>query len=540
MSSTSDSQSELLANEELVAYLDGELPPEESRRVEERLANDADYRQQLRDLDQAWEALDALPATQVDDHFARTTIEMVTVAAQRDVTERTAQVSAKNRRRAAWWIAAAVAVAALGFAATRWLLPDPNEVLIANLPVIQQLDVLSQVDNVEFLRTLAAQVPSEKLAPDPVAIDRELEAWNTVSESSPSERRQWLADLPPAQKATLAERANRYSELAKNPERQQQLRHLEQAIRKADDAEVLQPTLLAYGSWLADRPAGEQEDLRVRPAAERIELIKRYVREDQERALRHLSPEDAGKLRSAVFAAYENRRDDFERAMRRRERDVDPRLEGPEWRRAWLVVLWDLLWNDDKDDERERQLIAALSAEQQEYWRSLPERGRHNRREQLVQWIRESMRPRWGPEELEKFFTETLNNPQRERLLTLPQEQMQAQLERMYLAHTLGVQDAAEWLNEFGPGAGLPPGPPPGRGGPGRGRDGRWRDRDRRDNDDRRGAPDGRDDRRDESDGERSGERRDGRRPPPDNAANRQPPPDNAPPPRPDTPPPGD
>ena len=41
--------------EELVAYLDGELSPDECRQVEERLASDADYREQLRELDQALE-----------------------------------------------------------------------------------------------------------------------------------------------------------------------------------------------------------------------------------------------------------------------------------------------------------------------------------------------------------------------------------------------------------------------------------------------------------------------------------------------------
>ena len=45
--------------------------------------------QQLRDLDQAWEALDALPATSPGDDFARTTIEMVTLAAQEDQQQRT-------------------------------------------------------------------------------------------------------------------------------------------------------------------------------------------------------------------------------------------------------------------------------------------------------------------------------------------------------------------------------------------------------------------------------------------------------------------
>ena len=74
--------------DELVAYLDGELSADECRRVERRLASDADYRRRLTELEQAWSALEALPPTMVDDDFARTTIEMVAVAAERDVSER--------------------------------------------------------------------------------------------------------------------------------------------------------------------------------------------------------------------------------------------------------------------------------------------------------------------------------------------------------------------------------------------------------------------------------------------------------------------
>jgi hypothetical protein len=522
MSPTSDSQSDLLANEELVAYLDGELAPEESRRVEERLANDAEYRQQLRDLDQAWEALDALPATQVDDDFARTTIEMVTVAAQRDAAQRTAQVASSNRSRTAWWIAAAAAMAALGFAVTRIFLPNPNETLIANLPVIQQFDVLSQIDDVEFLRKLGTAVAFEKLAPDPVSIDRERANWTTLSESSAEARRQWVHELPPNEKANLAERAERFHELEKKPETQPELarlQQLERTIRTADDAEQLQRTLLAYGSWLAERPTGEQEDLRVLPADERIRLIQRYVRDDEEDALRHLSDEEATKVRNEMLAIYEDRKSEFERANRRRDDDNQLWLDSPPLRRAWMVVLW-ALRDDDRDDETKtaQRLISQLSSEQQEYWKHLPRRGRRNQREQLGLWIRDAMRPRWDPQELEEFFTsKKLDSNQKERLLALPNDQMQAQLERLYIADVLGLRGAEEWLGEFGPGAGFPPGPPPGRDGRGRPREGRSRDRD-------------------DSDRERSGER-DERRPPRNEGPEREPPPGNPPPPRPDGPP---
>ena len=48
--------------EEIVAYLDGELSAEESARVEQRLASDESYRQQLQSIERAWLALDQLAA----------------------------------------------------------------------------------------------------------------------------------------------------------------------------------------------------------------------------------------------------------------------------------------------------------------------------------------------------------------------------------------------------------------------------------------------------------------------------------------------
>ena len=376
----------------------------------------------------------------------------------RDLDQHTAQVTAAKRNRIAWWIAAGAAVAALGFAATRMLMPNPNEALIADLPVIQQFDVLSQIENVEFLRTLAQQVPFEKLAPDPVSIDREFTTWKTVSESSPADRRLFLENLSPQEKASLVERVNRFNELEEQPEKQQQLqqmRELERTIRQADDGEQLQRTLLAYGSWLADRQPGEHEDLRVLPAADRIALIQRLraartkcrrcaicrMRTPRNFVTRSLPPTRGEK--TTLNARCAGQRETFACA-----------LEGPPWLKAWLVILWELRWNDDKDDEREGELIATLSTEQQEYWRTLPERSRsgNSRRAQLMQWVRESIRPRWGPEELEKFFTDPdkLDSNQRERLLTLPRDQFQTQLERLYLAHTLGVENADEWLGDFG------------------------------------------------------------------------------------------
>ena len=73
------------SREEIVAYLDGETSDEERRVIEQRLANDENYRQQIHQLERAWDMLDVLPQSQVDPSFVHTTMEMVAVTAAEDL-----------------------------------------------------------------------------------------------------------------------------------------------------------------------------------------------------------------------------------------------------------------------------------------------------------------------------------------------------------------------------------------------------------------------------------------------------------------------
>ena len=144
--------------EQLVAYLDGELGTEASRRVEELLAADPKVRQTLQGLDRTWELLDELEAPQVADRFTQSTLEMVTVAAAED-TERS-RIEASRSRRRRWVIVGGSLLAAsvAGFLVVgEALWPDPNRQLIDDLPVLENLDEYRQIDDVQFLRTLHEQ-----------------------------------------------------------------------------------------------------------------------------------------------------------------------------------------------------------------------------------------------------------------------------------------------------------------------------------------------------------------------------------------------
>jgi len=156
VTSQQPANADLSLEEQLVAYLDGELDVEASRRVEELLATEPKVRQALQGLDRTWELLGELEMPQVAERFAQSTLEMVAVAAAED-TERS-RTDASRRRRWRWVILSASLLAAgtAGFLGMS-LRPDPNRQLIDDLPLLENLDEYRQIDDVEFLRSLHKQ-----------------------------------------------------------------------------------------------------------------------------------------------------------------------------------------------------------------------------------------------------------------------------------------------------------------------------------------------------------------------------------------------
>jgi hypothetical protein len=139
--------------EQLVAYLDGELDADASRHVEGLLAADPKVRRMLQGLDWTWELLDELDKPPVAECFTQSTLEMVTVAAAKD-SERSQSKSSRYRR----WFAVIFSGGLLAALAAGFLLvsigPDPNRQLIDNLPLLENLDEYRQIDDIEFLRML--------------------------------------------------------------------------------------------------------------------------------------------------------------------------------------------------------------------------------------------------------------------------------------------------------------------------------------------------------------------------------------------------
>jgi anti-sigma factor RsiW len=142
-------------HELLVAYLDGELDAATAERVERRLAEDDEFRRQLRGMQEAWDLLDDLPQTTLDEKFTRTTVEMVAVKLSHDLhQEQTSRVLARALRRTTPW-AAILLCALAGFALTRFWQTRQEQQLLSDLPVIERIEEYRDLDSFEFLQALA-------------------------------------------------------------------------------------------------------------------------------------------------------------------------------------------------------------------------------------------------------------------------------------------------------------------------------------------------------------------------------------------------
>jgi anti-sigma factor RsiW len=148
-------------DEELVAYLDGELDAAEAARVERRLAEDASYRARLAQLQKAWDLLDTLQRSEADDELVHSTVAMVAVQAAEDAKSQGMQII--RRRNLGRLVVAALGLLTItvGYVAVQRLTTREDRRLVGDLPVIERVDEYRNIDNLEFLK----QLESENLFP---------------------------------------------------------------------------------------------------------------------------------------------------------------------------------------------------------------------------------------------------------------------------------------------------------------------------------------------------------------------------------------
>lgn len=455
----------------LTAYLDGELSAEEGRALEQQLAKDDALRTQMQELDRIWNALDELPHPTVGDQFAKSTIEMATVEAEREVAATMAMPV--YRRPMGRLVGMLALAAAAGFLLITSMINLPDRLLIRHLPVVLRADGLQQIthegeDSVSFLRQLAEQTPLLLATVDADELQAQLVDWQQVDRDDTESRRSWVAALSGNKKARLIDAARRYRSLT--DQRRKAMQQTHQQITASDDAEPLMQTALAYEAWLATQTASDQARLRQLPAEKRLAELTKIERQLQKQNRTQLSPEDAARLRQAMKAAAES--DAVRKFVQSLSKQIEQntRIRGAAERmaerfsRSPAQIILLLAQQASKGQNSKfrllpREAVEALQSQASKVWESIEpelitaldtqsaERLRRlndekTRRLYLGKLIIAAARDAFESTDLEEFFaSDLLSNDDRHRLLAMPPDEMKRSLRAIYLKQELGIED---------------------------------------------------------------------------------------------------
>jgi anti-sigma factor RsiW len=140
---------------DLVAYIDGELPETHSRSIATKLTQSVTARREVEMLEKTWELLDYLPLPRVTEQFSEKTISRIQRLELGGAWEPTVAAWTALLGRAMLYLLIGATSLGLGYAATRWVWPDPTERLVRDLTLAEHLDEYLEVGSFEFLSQLA-------------------------------------------------------------------------------------------------------------------------------------------------------------------------------------------------------------------------------------------------------------------------------------------------------------------------------------------------------------------------------------------------
>jgi anti-sigma factor RsiW len=144
---------------DLVAYLDGELPPEATRNLEARLNTEPGLRSEAESLKRTWEMLDYLPRPEPAANFAEKTLSKIGPLGK----ERKSPPPLPARRPvwfwpavAAGWAAAFLVVLGMSYGVWNRVLPrEPSESdLVRDLRLIENKQAYDNIEDLDFLKHL--------------------------------------------------------------------------------------------------------------------------------------------------------------------------------------------------------------------------------------------------------------------------------------------------------------------------------------------------------------------------------------------------
>lgn len=298
-------------DDDLIAYLDGELDEAAAEAVENKLADDPAARTRADEYKKSYDLLDFLPKPEPSSTFATRTVSRLMPVPAASGPQPAQPVVRRVWPEVLAWAVLAVLAGGVAFAGYRgWrqaTAPRPEPVSIDDLPVIESLPLYAGVDDLAFLRSLHAA-----------------DLFDTDSADAQPPRRD---PLPAADRDRLIDQFRGFT-----PARQQQLRTLHQQLNDPtlNDRSPLLRTLEAYAVWLSRLPDADRKRVLEVTPEQRLEAVQQ-VSEKRWR-------EELPLRQQEMLKHVENAEDKLDTLRFIRGEEADRRQEWEIAQRQWQTV----------------------------------------------------------------------------------------------------------------------------------------------------------------------------------------------------------
>jgi hypothetical protein len=476
--------------ENLVAYLDGELEDNLTQQIDKVLVQSEVARHEVEALARTWELLDLLPRPAAREDFTERTLTTLKVSEIRTrLVDQPWFGYVRKGGIGLAWLAGLALCAIVGFSSTTKWIPDPQAEMLANLPLLRNVDTYLEVRDLDFVKELQrAQLFNVGDVEDEPATARRLDIPkpDPVTRDVLETRYAQVAKMPASERQRIQYNWETFRQLS--PAAQADLLTLHAELKQQPDA--VHALLDTYALWLQTLTPGQRDDLRhAQSTADRLRLVREF--RDQQQARRetqlfdlnldlqrmkprmpqgpYISQEDLAAAMDVMFRALPPQRRRELQGRSDTERYIEtfrhfgwggPQQLTPEQLDEIVAAIDDhdlhQRWEQARPEQRNFQLMMVLS------------RGVHAR-------VVSELEPHYPKEEqLREFFAKELDSVQRENLIQMRSEDLTRELLKLYLSkrqtedpQLKPLLEYAARMREFG----RPPEPPGGF----RGAFGNWR-----------------------------------------------------------------
>ncbi len=256
-------------DEEIVAYLDGELAEEDRQDFERRLESDVKLKERFETHRSTWDALNLLVGLESKVDVAGSTVERLNSETQREIAE----LNARNRRRKRFFLTvcavASCAFAILGFCLFSLFFPDVQKQRLKDRNVVSRLAQLEAIGDFEYLVALSQEDFFAKSSSQVVSNSEN--ASNPTKSREKTEIERSYKELQDRSFYRLQQRFERLDAPSKK-----RWRLLWKRIEEAPNRSALLKTLDEYSEWLTNIANDEERDrLQSESVSERIADVRR-------------------------------------------------------------------------------------------------------------------------------------------------------------------------------------------------------------------------------------------------------------------------